>query len=171
VEVDATPPDWIGREDALAPIWQQLADLLRWAGYRWTVREGEETRWLAWGVVGIAALVLVWRLLTEGGLIRLAGRGRPRPRHWPGRDSEFYALESRLARRLPRHAGEPLMAWLERAAAGLAPAERAALLHLARLHYRLRFDPAGLDAASREALSSGVAELLPRIARSRPASI
>lgn len=84
----------------------------------------------------------------------------------PGRDSEFYALESRLARSVPRDQAEPLLAWLQRAAVGLAPDERAALLRLARLHYRHRFDPAGLDPAARSELSAGVAQL-PRLARRR----
>ena len=167
VALDATPPDWLAEEDALAPLWQRLADLARWAGYRWTVREGGETRLLAWAVVGVALLILVWKLLTEGGLLRLAGRGAAPARRWPGRDSEFYALESRLARSVPRDQAEPLLAWLQRAAVGLAPDERAALLRLAHLHYRYRFDPAGLDPAARAELSAGVAQLLPRLARRR----
>lgn len=170
VELDATPPDWFAEEAALAPLWQQGVDLLRWLRYRWTVREGEEVKILAWGVVAIALAILVWRLVTEGGLIRLAGRREARATRWPGEDSEFRALEAQLLRRWPQMArapGEPLSAWIARFAPLLEPPQRDALQALARLHYRHRFDPQGLDAEARAALASGVARLLPALGARR----
>jgi hypothetical protein len=75
-------------------------------------------------------------------------------RTWPGLDSEFFALEAGLVERgLIRHPSEPLLDWLERAAASPALADlRASLGDLLGLHYRHRFDPRGLTQNEREAL-------------------
>jgi len=69
---------------------------------------------------------------------------------WPGLDSEFYLIEKRMAQLgHARRQAEALTEWLARVAA--QPGSEA-LLRLARLHYRHRFDPAGLPAAERLAL-------------------
>ena len=91
---------------------------------------------------------------------------------WPGLDSEFYRLESKLsARGLPRQPGEPLADWLERAVADPALTElRAPLRELLRLHYRHRFDPRGLSAAEREELKRKAVETLEKISFSSSSS-
>ena len=38
LEVDTTPPDWAAEEEAEAPVWQGLMDLLRYLGFRWSMR-------------------------------------------------------------------------------------------------------------------------------------
>jgi len=53
----------------------------------------------------------------------------------------------------PRREAEALTEWLARVA---APSDASALQQLARLHYRLRFDPMGLPAAEREHLRGQV---------------
>jgi hypothetical protein len=53
----------------------------------------------------------------------------------------------------PRREAEALTEWLARVA---APLDASALQLLARLHYRLRFDPVGLPAAEREHLRGQV---------------
>jgi hypothetical protein len=56
---------------------------------------------------------------------------------------------------LPRGAGESVMEWLVRIGPGLPPGMRESeLAELASLHYRHRFDPAGLAPPERERLRS-----------------
>lgn len=164
-DVDATPAAWFADEESLAPTGQKLADLLRWAGFRWTTRDGSETKMLAWAIVAIAAVILVWKLVTEGGLVRLAQRAGGSRAARPGDDSEFYAIEAVLAKRVPRRASEPLLAWLPRAAGALEAGARAELARLAALHYRYRFDPQGLPAAERASLSAGCRDVLAALRR------
>ena len=164
-DVDTTPPAWFAEEESLAPFGQKLADFLRWAGFRWTTRDGSETKIVAWVVVALAAVILVWKLVSEGGLVRLAQRAGLTRQARPGDDSEFYAIETALAKRVPRRASEPLLDWLPRAAAALGAGVRAELDRLATLHYRYRFDPAGLATAERSALATGCNEMLAVIRR------
>jgi hypothetical protein len=88
-------------------------------------------------------------------------------RPWPGLDSEFYRLETALAARgFPRTPEEPLTAWLERATASPDLADlRSPLGQLLRLHYRHRFDPAGLTRAERHALRDEARTCLDQLAR------
>ena len=73
----------------------------------------------------------------------------PGTRRFAGADSEFYAVEARLAARAPH---ESLRDWLARSAPTLDSAVRDALTQLVPLHYRYRFDPQGIGAAERRAL-------------------
>ena len=92
-------------------------------------------------------MLLVWRLYSR----RRVGRGATAPPPAPtfvrpGQDSEFYLIAERLgAVGLGRHGDEPPSAWIERIhETDLAP--------ILDLHYRYRFDPAGLDPTERSAL-------------------
>lgn len=159
-DVDATPPAWFAEEESLAPTMQRLTDFLRWAGFRWTTRDGSETRMLAWSIVALAAVILVWKLVTEGGLVRLAQRAGAGKVERPGGDSEFYAIESALVKKTPRRPSEPILEWLPRAAAALEGRTRSQVESLASLHYRYRFDPAGLPDSERVQLANGCKEAL-----------
>lgn len=160
VDIDTTPPAWFAEEESLAPAFQKLADFMRWAGFRWTTRDGSETKMLAWGVVALAAVIMVWKLVTEGGLVRLAQRAGIGRHRRPGDDSEFYAIEAALARKVPRSTSESILHWLPRAAAALDDETRVQVEALARLHYRYRFDPAGLPDAERTRLAAGCRALM-----------
>jgi hypothetical protein len=164
-DLDTTPAAWFADEESLAPAGQKVADFLRWAVFRWITRDGSETRLLAWGVVALAALILVWKLVTEGGLVRLAQRAGKASVNRPGGDSEFYSIEARLAKSAPRRASEPLIEWLSRSAAALQADKRVELARLANLHYRYRFDPAGLNEGERSNLSTGCGVLLEELRR------
>jgi len=95
--------------------------------------------WLAWRT-------LRGRRADTAAATGNAGLARP----WPGRDSEFYLIERRMAQLgHARHAAESVTEWLARVAAQPGTGD---LQRLARLHYRHRFDPAGLPATEREAL-------------------
>ena len=166
-DIDTTPPVWFAEEEALAPLGQKLVDFLRWAGFRWSTRDDGDTRVLAWVVVGLAAMIMVWKLVTEGGLVRLAERGRASATARPGEDSEFFAVEASLARHVPRATGEALLDWLPRAARNLEANTRADLNEAASLHYRYRFDPLGLDAGARTLLAARCRSLLESLRQNR----
>jgi len=148
VDVDNTPPSWAEEEASRAPFWEGLADFLRWAQFRFT--QGGP---LQFGVGGAIVLVVllaffIWRLFrgkrAAGQTAQASGE-----RRFAGADSEFYAVEARLAARAPH---EPLGAWFARIAPTLDGAARDTLAQLIPLHYRYRFDPQGIDAAERRTL-------------------
>jgi len=148
VDVDNTPPSWAEEEASRAPFWEGMADVLRWAQFRFT--QGGP---LQFGVGGAVVLVIllvffIWRLFRGK---RAAGQ-IPQTlvaHRFAGADSEFYEVQARLASRAPH---ESLGAWLARIAPTLDGAVRDTVARLIPLHYRYRFDPQGIDAAERRAL-------------------
>jgi transglutaminase-like putative cysteine protease len=150
VEIDTTPPDWVAEEARQAPFWESLADLARWAGFRWTMREEFKANDAWYGVLVVLALILGWRMF--GGR-RVAGKGNApvdaRRLPYPGEDSEFYAVEKKFPARAP---GETHAAWMSRISRGLNGAQLENLRVALRLHQRYRFDPEGLGAPERSQL-------------------
>jgi hypothetical protein len=154
VDVDTTPPTWFAEEASLAPAWQGLSDLLRWAMFRWSQREAFGIGTAGYAVLALLIAALAWRIVRRA---RAAGAGQAASgqvaRSWPGEDSEFYAVERALAESgAPRAPGEALSDWASGVAAGLDESARARFERLVDLHLRYRFDPAGLDAAERRVL-------------------
>ena len=149
-DLDTTPPDWFAEEAREAPFWQGLADLVRWAGFRWIMRE-EFTMGDAWyGVLVVLALILGWRMFGGRRIARKADieAAAARQRH-PGEDSEFYAVQKSLATRAP---GETLAAWVGRIASDFSLQELNQIKAALRLHQRYRFDPEGISATERNQL-------------------
>jgi transglutaminase-like putative cysteine protease len=149
-DLDTTPPSWLAEEEKLAPIWERLADLARWASFRWSQRgefkAGDE--WFA--VLAALAALLAWRLLRGRSLVRDGASPATPAREYPGLDSEFYRVEIALAKSgTAREAGEPLSSWVARLPAG---EKRARLDRALQLHLRYRFDPLGLSREERRAL-------------------
>jgi transglutaminase-like putative cysteine protease len=164
-ELDTTPPSWSAEEAVAAPAWQAVGDLWAWAVYlvsrwRWSEREDGWGRHVGWLLIPLA-LLLAWRLRARR---RVSGGGRQAARvvpaaPRPGDDSEFYAIERRLAAAgLARQPAEPVTAWVTRVQAHAA--NPGALAALADLHCRYRFDPRGLDDEERRRLRTGVATWL-----------
>lgn len=158
IDVDTTPPAWFDEEASRAPFWQAAADVLRWAAFRWSQRG--ETRLGASGYALIALLgaLLAWRLLRGRRAARRAeasAAGRP----LQGADSEFYAVERALSQKhVPREPHEPLAAWIARF--GGSEEWRRRLAAALALHYRYRFDPAGLSTDERKALRSACLSIM-----------
>jgi protein-glutamine gamma-glutamyltransferase len=149
IELDTTPPDWFGAEEAEAPVWQGLADLARFLGFRWSQR-GELKAGDSWyALLAVLAVVLAWRVLRGRKVVRAETAAAAERRRYPGEDSEFYALEKALPARDP---AETQATWLRRIA-NAYPAERLEQLRTALgLHQRYRFDPQGLASADRARL-------------------
>jgi len=150
-DVDTTPSVWVDEEtpdSLLGPV----GDLWAWAQFlfaRWRWSEGGDWMgpYLAWLLIPLI-LLLAWRLWAR----KRVGRGGAAvpapaaPRQRRGDDSEFYLVERALAvAGRGRRPSEPASAWVERI-------HEDALRPLVRLHYRYRFDPAGLDPRERAAL-------------------
>ena len=154
IDVDNTPPAWNQIESQRAPWWEPLSDAwsnakllfarLRWGGVPFR-------KYLMWSLgpalIVIAFVVYRRRQWTRAKLKVLQPAQPP-----PGLDSEFYLVEERLRELgFVRGQEEPLGIWLSRVN-GSAPRNGFPLEELLWLHYRYRFDPAGLDRAEREVL-------------------
>ncbi|HEY6966628.1 MAG TPA: transglutaminase-like domain-containing protein [Burkholderiales bacterium] len=146
IDVDTTPAVWGPEEASEAPLWQGLADLLRYAGFRWSQR-GEFRAGDGWyAVLALLAVYLGWSVLRGRRVVREQRATRAARRAWPGEDSEFYALEKTLP---ARESSETQAAWLRRIAPGLPPETSVRVATALQLHQRYRFDPDGLTAAER----------------------
>ena len=159
-DFDTTPPSWVATEGGRASMLQWLAYIKSWIGF--------QVSKFRWGQTNLRQYIL-WALIPVLAVLLYSVLFRRRKKHagskqaegtaanilLPGRDSEFYRLEKQLsARGLPRPENEPVSCWLERALAEPALADlREPLREVLRLHYRHRFDPAGLDAAARQTLA------------------
>jgi len=159
VEVDTTPATWIPEEAGPESAWQPVSDLWEWAAFvfsrwRWSERQDRLTGNLGWLLIPLVA-ILVWRLWARrrvGAAAPGAAAGAAPAR--AGNDSEFYEVERRLSELgFERAPGEPLARWLAAVAAAAPPAVAPGPLRsLLDLHYRYRFDPAGLATAERQRL-------------------
>lgn len=153
-DVDTTPPAWNQVESQRAPWWEAASDAwsslglqfsrLRWGGLQYR-------KYLMWSLlpalVGIAVVIYRRRQWRRAKAAPAEARGVA-----PGEDSEFYLVELRLRELgFERTGGESLRSWLHRVN-GSAPANGVPLEELLALHYRYRFDPAGLEREEREAL-------------------
>src|SRR6185436_12948480 len=138
-------PDWVAEEAGQATFWQGLADLARWAGFRWIMREEVKPSDAWYGVLVVLALMLGWRMFGGRRISRkiAAAEGIVRP-PYPGEDSEFYAVEKVLAARVE---GETHAAWVKRISPNVPLQDLDNLRSALLLHQRYRFDPAGLAAS------------------------
>jgi protein-glutamine gamma-glutamyltransferase len=149
VDLDTTPATWALEEAADAPLWQGLADLLRFAGFRWSQR-GEFKAGDGWyAALAVLAVILAGRVLRGRRVLREERAAAAQRRGVPGDDSEFYVVEKTLPVRAP---GEPHAAWLKRIAPDLPAARLARLREALRLHQRYRFDPEGITTPERARL-------------------
>jgi hypothetical protein len=167
VDLDTTPAIWAAVESENASWWSPIADLWSWVRFRLSqlAMGGEERTTMV--VVAVALLIglwFAWRLYHQRALMMFGGRGAGRAQApgAPGSDSELYLLERQLERAgLGRSPGETVMAWLARIEAKLPAGCRGGdLREVAALHYRYRFDPAGLPAQEREQLRESALVLL-----------
>lgn len=148
--------------------WDSWFGLVRW----WWLGEKQLLRHAYWLAVPLLA-GLLWRFrqlrsATPTSTDRAAASAMTRA--WPGLDSEWLAVEAELAARgWSRQRLERLAAWQARLQTEGWESPRLATLTLAhQLHTRLRFDPRGLDAASRGRLRELAAGLANELSRRPP---
>ncbi|HTY88437.1 MAG TPA: transglutaminase domain-containing protein [Candidatus Acidoferrum sp.] len=172
IDFDTTPASWVATESGRADFMQRVSDAWSWIGFQIAKFRWGRTEWrrfFLWALVPVLALLLYQILFRPGRRRQRRQRraGDDAALSWPGLDSEFYQLETRLAERgIPRQASEPLSDWLERALDNPALRDlRVPLQALLRLHYRYRFDPRGIDVAERQALEREAKACLDLLAR------
>jgi protein-glutamine gamma-glutamyltransferase len=159
VDLDATPAAWGIEEANEAPFWQGFADLLRYAGYRWSKR-GEFKAGDSWYAALVAlALFLVWSVLRGRRVVKVEKALAVERRRHPGEDSEFYAVEKSLP---PRDPAETHAAWMKRIVSVLSLQKNKQIQEALRLHQRYRFDPAGISRNERNRLRELCRALAPR---------
>jgi hypothetical protein len=165
-DFDTTPSSWIGVEHERRSAFQFLSDawsrvFFEFSKFRWG--QSNLRQILLWTIVPILILLL-YQIIFRSKRRRAAPKSATaaRPVIWPGLDSEFYQLENLLTRKgHARQPNEPLYAWLNRNVSDPALARfNAPLRQILSLHYKYRFDPAGIQAAERETLRSEVARCL-----------
>jgi len=165
IEIDTTPSAWAAIEDSDASWWAPVSDLWAWARFRLAqlgagAQDEERVAAISAGVALLVTLWFGWRLYRQRKLMmfgKRAGRRELQGAHAQGADSELFQIERELAQAgLARADGETVMAWLARIGDRLPAAQgtkmSAELSIIARLHYRYRFDPAGLPPPEREQL-------------------
>jgi transglutaminase-like putative cysteine protease len=172
IDVDTTPAIWMSVEARQASWWSPVADLWAWAGFRVSrlaaSARDEEDRTAFWTGVALAlAAWLGWRLYRQRQLLVVGRRQSATAQDRlpaTGADSEFFKVEQALARNgFPREPGETPIMWIARIGPRLPEGiEPSMLPEIARLHYRYRFDPAGISPAERDRLRSAVEEWLAR---------
>jgi transglutaminase-like putative cysteine protease len=149
MDLDTTPASWGIEEENEAPAWQGLADLLRYAGFRWSQR-GEFKVGDSWyAVLAVLAVILAWRVLRGRRVLRDEESIAAARRRYPGEDSEFYAVAQALP---PRESSETHAEWLKRIASDIPAKNLNPVREALRLHQRYRFDPAGLSRNERNRL-------------------
>ncbi len=166
VEVDSTPPGWAEAEAAEFPGYEDLKDA--WSRF---VFGFMEWRWLGdWSFFRLAApwLVipltgfLVWRIFG-----RRMIRGETPLREsqlWPGADSEFFALERKLAKRgWARENGERTETWLRRVEGEAEAPVSEMLASIVKLHHKYRFSGTTIELSERDELRSSVRYCLGQI--------
>jgi hypothetical protein len=165
-DVDNTPASWAEIEAMRASGWEKISDAWSrvWFGFsNWRWGRGEWKRYLIWLVIPLLGLA-IWRLMTRKQWSRAQQTTLANAGTWarPGLDSEFFLVERRLVELgQEKREGETLAAWLTRIQRGDED-NASVLTQLLTLHYRLRFDPVGLNAREREALKSEATEWLGR---------
>ncbi len=155
-DFDPTPGTWPSIEAQQSSALGRIADL--WANVKFKVAT---TRLLPALGPGLAALLaapaiafLAWRFWKRRSIVR---RNHPvaslsRAYAWPGLDSELFEIERSLGHRgLNRRSNETAVAWLARIASRCPASDR--LPELVTLHYKYRFDPAGLTTEERQHLA------------------
>jgi transglutaminase-like putative cysteine protease len=148
--IDTTPSVWAPMEDEMASALQPVLDLYAWIRYKYqtwrssdALAETEESGTdLAWLLIPLLA-ILVWRLYAKERIRQKNNNAHTHSaRTWQGMDSAFYAIVELLEKKgYERRPGETMSNWINRSAPVRQPGEMSRLLDL---HYRYRFDPAGL---------------------------
>ncbi|MBN1671043.1 MAG: transglutaminase domain-containing protein [Kiritimatiellae bacterium] len=159
--VDTTPGNWLAVENEALPLLQPLRDWFQRVPFaigRWRERPvGRAVTTAArWGALPLL-LVYLWVRLFRGQRTRRVRARLPAALELrrPGMDSEWFRLEQDLVAALDaRPRGEPVRVWWSRVGRRLSGALPAHVEQALTLHYRLRFDPGGLEPDDRRRLKT-----------------
>ena len=159
--VDTTPSIWLAAEKEQASPLQPLLDFASNVFFKFTLWWQKQVMadyavWL-YAVAALLTLFLAWRILRSRQVMIAALDADNATRTASlGTDSPFYLILNRLTDEgMGRNTGEPLVKWLQRI-------QQRELLPLLHEHYALRFDPRGISAERKTALSVAVDRWLGR---------
>ena len=161
--LDTTPASWIVLEEKEARKWGGLPDLWSWcvytvSKYRWSQRKSEAAKYIGWLLIPLT-IFLAWRVYRKKRMIRTEKDGEQgETKVHSGVDSEFYLIAERLGELgFIRHPGETLSHLIARIEENRSPSiSTEPLQAILKLHYRYRFDPAGISPTERSTLRSTV---------------
>ena len=155
-DFDPTPNTWPSIEAQKTSALGRIVDV--WANVKFKVAT---TRLLPQLNPGLAAIIavpaiafLAWRVWKRRKTVRRnhVVSSLSRAYAWPGLDSEFFEIERSLGHRgLDRKSNETAVVWLGRITSRCPASDR--LPDLIALHYKYRFDPAGLTIEERRQLA------------------
>ena len=155
-DFDPTPGTWPTIEAQQSSVWSRVADL--WANLKFKVATTRLLPKLSSGLALLLATpaiaVMTWRLWKRRKSVRRNHAVGPLSRAyaWPGLDSEMFEIERSLGQRgLNRKSSETTVAWVARIASKCPASD--SLSELVALHYKYRFDAAGLTIEERQHLS------------------
>jgi hypothetical protein len=167
-EVDTTPGTWASIEEERESTVQPMFDLGSWLAYRFAlwrmngIREMDMMNFIPPGILLVA--ILAWRLkkMRQVSIRKTPEQpGIQKPRSPLGGDSPFNRIIEHLdLEGICREESETLKHWINRIA--LDKVDKQQLLILLDLHYRYRFDPAGLGKTEKDELLSLVGTWLQR---------
>ncbi|MGR8935572.1 MAG: transglutaminase-like domain-containing protein [Gammaproteobacteria bacterium] len=159
-DVDATPAQWAALEAAQTDgIRQSIEDFFSRLAFefkRWRSAEDNRQQELGLGIAGLLTLYLAFRLYRNRGQWRRTSdkQEETAANPHPGLDSPWYRLEQALhGTDLALRRGESVQQWSRRL-------QQPELQDIARLHYRYRFDPAGLPVEEQARLRQAVQQWL-----------
>jgi len=171
-DFDPTPPDWRGIEADEAPFYQPISDLISLAGLhvsrlRW-LKDDSSVSWKLGWIPVFLVFYLGWRLRKRKAVKR-GGRRMDKDatrRAITGSDSDFYRVERQLNKMgYRRPPGETFLSWIariDRETTG-SVITRQEVSRALDLHYRYRFDPAGIDDEEVSRLNRAVSSWLERV--------
>lgn len=155
IVVDNTPALWAPLEAEDENWWQSIPDLWSWLSYSistWKDYGGNRNVFALQILLAIVIVYFFWRLLTDSRFIKIRQHTKPtvETENAPGLDSPFYNLVKAIEstdkaseNHNKRFPGETLSTWLLRQKLF---GTQNMIIPLLDLHYRYRFDPAGLTA-------------------------
>ncbi len=168
-DLDTTPITWIEAENARASSFESILDLLSWlqfqlSQWRQALARGELSPW--WAAPLVIIFLWIGRRYRKRGSRHfesvVQGPDLIRQHQWPGQDSGYYRIESRLADiGLVRQVNESPQDWYRKALQA-----HPKLLSLPRLdaiieaHYYYRFNPERLSGHNHKVLTEGVTDWL-----------
>ncbi len=169
IVIDNTPALWVPLEAEDENWWQVIPDLWSWLSYSvstWKDNSENPNTLAIQGLLLIVIIYFFWRLFTDSRFIKIRQNKQTQKisRNAHGLDSPLYKLITSLEgsaqqgeNQHKRHPGETLTGWFSRQQ--LLDVQQM-LMPLLDLHYRYRFDPAGLTADERNMFEKQVNEII-----------
>lgn len=164
--LDTTPSNWRSAENAAVSKLSIISDLgsllsFRLSGGLEYLLNSQKIKY-GWYLIFPLIFILMWKLGSKKGVRRLSPKQRllkPNVKaELSQSNSDFYLIENALKELgLSRHPSEPLKAWIQRIKEDATTADLIdGIIPIVELHYRDRFDPAGIKEAEKTRLNAAI---------------